>query len=203
MRPTPHCEDVVHGAPCAAAPAVTQETAPVDLLLTSHVWLAAQPHCGVSPHALLGATVVQPGVPLEPLLVPPLVDPDDVPLEPLLVPELPDDVVPLLVPELPDVEPLLVDPELLVDEDDDEDDVSPLLESPLLLEDEVSPLEEPLPGSWLEGGGSVVSLVWVALASGVPLTSVAPPCAHAATTAVSVPKARRAKADDFMAAHRS
>jgi hypothetical protein len=134
----------------------------------SHVWFVAQPHCGTSPHALLGAVVVHVPVPPE-LLV-------EVP------PELLVEVPPELLVEVPPE--LLVDvpPELLVD-------VPPELE--LVLEPELVPplVDRPGPvGTVTLSPGSVGSVAFFG-SPPVGSASVAP-CAQAArpnTTKRSAP----------------
>ncbi len=112
VRPLPHWLDVVHALFTALAPAFTHETAPVVLLVMSHVCVAVHPHWGSSPQALEGPVVthVPPLLdPLEPLEVPD--DPLEVPDDPLEVPDDPLDVPPSL-PLDPLEAPL--DPELLL-----------------------------------------------------------------------------------------
>jgi hypothetical protein len=69
------------------------------LFVTSHVWFAAHPHWGVSPHALLGATVAHVPASTAPELLPPEL------LLPASVP--PASIAPELLP------PELLPPELL------------------------------------------------------------------------------------------
>ena len=139
VRPLPHWLDVVHALFTALAPAFTHETAPVVLLVMSHVCVAVHPHWGSSPQALEGPVVTH---------VPPLLDP----LAPLEVPddplEVPDDP-----PEVPD-DPLEVPPSLPLEP------LAPL-EAPLDPDD--APLDPPLElllgGSGWLAGGSVGSFV--------------------------------------------
>ena len=146
VRPAAHCELVVQSDPSGPPPAEMQLTEPFVLFVTSHVWFAAQPHWGASPHALLGGTVVhEPGVPLLPDELPvPLLLPD----EPLLVPD-----EPLLVP----LEPPLLPPEELLDSSPPLLDSSPpLLDSSPPLLDSSSPLDERFGGTvTLSSSGSV------------------------------------------------
>jgi hypothetical protein len=68
VSPFEHCELVVQFDPSGPPPATTQLTAPFVLPVTLQVWFAAHPHCGLSPHALLGGTVAhepESGAPLE------------------------------------------------------------------------------------------------------------------------------------------
>lgn len=48
----------MHGLPIVALPNATHFAVPF-VSTTSHVSLFAQPHCGTTPHALLGAVVLQ------------------------------------------------------------------------------------------------------------------------------------------------
>lgn len=125
VKPFAHWLDVVQSEARGPPPASVQLTAPVLLFEMSQVWFAAQPHCGASPQALLGAVVTHELVPPELLVDPPELDvepPEDEP------PELEVDVPPELEP-----------PELLVE-------VPP--------EDEPPELEVPGSGSGSGAGSS-------------------------------------------------
>src|SRR5947207_2849265 len=54
VSPTAQPAVAMHAAPICALPAVTQSTPPL-VSWTSHVSASVQPHCGTSPHLLLGA----------------------------------------------------------------------------------------------------------------------------------------------------
>lgn len=139
VRPLPHWLEVVHWLFTAAAPAFTHETAPVVLLVMSHVCVAVHPHCGSSPHALEGAVVTH---------VPPLLEP----LAPLEVPDEPPEVpeVPLEAPLDPELD---VPPSPLAPLDVPLDPEAPDDDAPL------DPLELLLGGSGWLAGGSVGSFV--------------------------------------------
>jgi hypothetical protein len=142
--------------------------------VTSHVWFAAQPHWGTTPHALLGGAVTH--EPPEELLVEP--PEDDV----LLVDPPEDDDVLLVEP--PDDEE--VDEVLLVDPPEDEvDEVDDVLPPELLVmdpdEDEVDDVDELLDDS----SGSVG-------ATPSP-TAVDAPLAHARSPTSPTTRAKRSK----------
>jgi len=163
-----------------------QLTEPFVLFVTSHVWFAAQPHWGASPHALLGGTVVhEPGVPLLPDELPvPLLLPD----EPLLVPD-----EPLLVP----LEPPLLPPEELLDSSPPLLDSSPpLLDSSPPLLDSSSPLDERFGGTVTLSSGSVGSADAFGSTKSVAVASELDPSAQAASAA-RVPS-RRTEATEWM-----
>ena len=168
VKPFAHWLVVVQSEARGPPPASVQLTEPLVLFVMSHVSLTAHPHCGSSPHALLGAVVTHP--------VPPELDPpDDEP------PEL--DVDP---PEL-EVDPPEEDPPEL------EVDVPPELEPP---DEEPPELDVPGSGSGSGSGsspddvpgvgtftlgssGSVGSLVCFVCLPAFGSTSVCP-CAQAA-----------------------
>lgn len=60
VRPTAHPDVAVQGEPIGALPALTHSELPC-VSVTSHVCVGPQPHCGATPHTLLGAAFVQPG----------------------------------------------------------------------------------------------------------------------------------------------
>jgi hypothetical protein len=181
VRPFAHWLVVVQSDACGPPPASVQLTPPVVLFEMSHVSFAAQPHCGSSPHALLGGVVTHDPVPpeLDELVDPPELDVDDPPeLEVDEPPELDVDAPPEL-----EVEPPLLPP-LLPPDDPPELDVpgsgsgsgsgSPL--------DEVDPGE----GTFTLGSSGSVGSFWVfVVVPPVGSASVAP-CAQAARP--SVPK---------------
>jgi hypothetical protein len=109
VKPFAHWLVVVQSEARGPPPASVQLTAPVLLFEMSQVSFDAQPHCGVSPHALLGAVVTQVLVPPELLVDPPelLVDPPE-DVEP---PELDPPELDVELPEV-DVPPELEPPEL-------------------------------------------------------------------------------------------
>lgn len=57
VRPRAQLLVVVHARPAATEPAPTQLTAPLARFVTSQVCVEVHPHCGLTPHALLGGAV--------------------------------------------------------------------------------------------------------------------------------------------------
>ena len=195
VKPTAHWLDVVQIDPSGPPPARMQLTDPFVLFVTSHVWFAAQPHCGSTPHAFDGGVVVHD---------PPLLEDDDDDEEdddvdpPASVPPLDDDDDD---EDALDVDEPLDDPPLEVDEPPDDpplEDVSPLEDSPLVpLDPLLEPPLDPRGGMVsLGGGGSVLSFVFAGVIG--PLTSgVSVPSAQATIPRIetTVTPAKRTSGD--------
>jgi hypothetical protein len=108
VKPFAHWLVVVHSEASGPPPASVQLTAPVLLFEMSHVSFDAQPHCGASPQALLGAVVTQVLVPPELLVDPPELDPPELDPPELDPPEL--DPPELEPPELDELDPPELEP---------------------------------------------------------------------------------------------
>jgi hypothetical protein len=184
--PCAHCVVAEQALPSAPAPAVTQLTAPVERFETSHVWFAAQPHCGATPHALLGGAVVhdEPDEPDEDEVDPP--DEDDV------LPPDEDDVLP------PDEEVEPPDDDDVLPPDDDVDPPDDEVDDVLAPDDEVEPPDELLPDGAVRVPDDDDEPVSSALAGSVgwtllPTSAGAAPCAHAMAPMIPATTPKRAK----------
>ena len=120
VKPFAHWLVVVQSDASGPPPASVQLTEPLLLFVMSHVSFAAHPHCGESPHTLLGAVVTQELVPPELLVDPPELEPPELDPPDEEPPELDVDVPPELLVEVP---PELDPPELDPPDDPPELDV--------------------------------------------------------------------------------